>query len=288
MTDRIIRNNAGVASITFYNGSTPIDADGSVSYVLKRPDGTTVASGTATKPASTTGIYQIIVPAQAALTRLTVTWTCTIGSLAVTETSTVEIVGGFYFTLAELRAFEANLTPQKFSDARLAAAREEVESEFEQIMGQAWVARYERERGLAVNEDGQLRLKWPFLTAINSLTVDGVDRLDLVDDGLVVLDSSNDMVLDFYEMDLYGSVDIEYEHGNTQVPYKVKTAALKRARGILLGQNARIDERATLMSLPDFGTFSLATPGQRGSWVGIPDIDVVLDNYMHGSRKGAF
>jgi hypothetical protein len=48
---------------------------------------------------------------------------------------------------------------------------------------------------------------------------------------------------------------------------------------MLVAGRSRIDERATLMQIPDFGTFNLATPGQRGSWTGIPDVDVVIDQY---------
>jgi len=45
---------------------------------------------------------------------------------------------------------------------------------------------------------------------------------------------------------------------------------------------ARIDERATVMNIPDFGNFQLATPGQRGSYTGIPEVDIVLDSYRLG------
>lgn len=273
--------------MTFYGGSSPVDADGAVTYVLKRSNGTTLASGTATKPPATTGTYQTVITPQSTLDTLLLSMTGTFSGQPVTLESTVEIVGGFYFSLAELRAFDTALTPQRFSDSRLADARTEVEAEFEQIMGQAWVLRHEHEEGLTVH-NGQLHLKWPFPRTITALTVEGVDRMDLVTDQLVRRDSENDKRLLFTDEPYLSIVDITYEHGNTSVPYKVKMAAMRRARGLLLGQNARIDERATLMSVPDFGTFSLATPGMRGSWVGIPEVDVVLNNYMHGSRKGAY
>ncbi len=79
---------------------------------------------------------------------------------------------------------------------------------------------------------------------------------------------------------------IEYEYGTAQVPRMISEKAKKRAKGNLIGLASTIDPRATTMNIPDVGFVNLATPGQRGSQTGIPDIDVILERYSRSSSMG--
>jgi hypothetical protein len=293
MTERMLRNTPATVFVTFYAGESAADADAGVTDVVKKADGTTLLSGGASHEGPVgSGRYSELIPPQSTLDNLTVEWTGTFAGEVITLVSDVEIVGGFYFGLAELRAFDSALTVTRFPLAKLSEKRAQVEAEFEDVTGRAFVPRFARETGLRGEGGTQFWLGKPDVLAITKLVVDGTDQTAAwVTAGLVTRDNDNGQVLnltgDAIALSYADSVTIEYEYGHARPPTGIKEAALKRARGFLLGQNATIDERATVMSIPEFGTFNLSTPGQRGAHTGIPEIDVVLNRYMHGSKLGA-
>lgn len=286
--DRLLRNTSDTFSVTF-----SVDADADVTVIVKRADGTTLLSTTATNEADP-GVYSVEIPAQANLNILTLTWTGTFSGSAESLESTVEIVGGYYFSIDELRntdnVIKNNLV--RFPDELLVDVRMQVEAEFEDICNRAFVPRYYRETGVVVEGDGTLWLEKPEPINVLSLSVDGVDKLSWVTDGYIKRDkfSPRGMVL---SDDAYGAlyaenIDMEYEYGLTRVPIPIKQKALKRGKMLLLGMNSTIDERALTMTLPDIGTVNLATPGVRGAETGVPDIDVVLRRYTLGGEAGVF
>lgn len=132
--ERIKRGSPSLREVTFYQDGTPTN-DAPVTVGVTRADGTVViAAGTATANPGT-GRYTYTLPAQASVDRLTETWT---GANSV-HTVTVEIVGGFYVTEAQIRAMANTAT---FSDAQIIAARTWFEDTFEDYTGVAWVPRY--------------------------------------------------------------------------------------------------------------------------------------------------
>lgn len=287
---RVARNSPVTVAMTFYNGSTTaVNADGTVSVTVKKADGTTLVTGNASGPAANVYTYTGIVP-QANLNVLTVLWTGLFGGVSRTETSYVEIVGGFYFTEYELRNYDSALTAQRFPDDKLTAERTMVESEFEDIVfPRAFVPRFWRESAVSIG-DGQLILERPEASAITKLYVDGVDKLSWVTSNYVTKDAD-----DVYALNLSGSalaalyatnIEIEYEYGMPRVPVSVKKKALKRAKMNLLGSKSAIDERALTLNVPEFGTMTLATPGMRQSYTGVPDIDATLARYFIDGAAG--
>lgn len=287
--ERILRGSPATVTMTFYNGSTAVNADTPPTVTVTKADGTILTSGSASGPVS--NVYSFTIPAQTNLNFLTITWTGTVSSQTVTVTSYAEIVGGFLFSLAELRNFDTQMNPVKFSDARLIEERLSVESEFEEITGRSFTPKFYREAYAEVM-DGYIVLQKPEVYAITKLTVDGVDRLSWVSSNYIRFDVSDPRALVVMPEALgilYAlQVTIEYEYGLKQVPRKIRDAGLKRAKVNLLGQNSAIDERATTLSTPEFGTMTLATPGRSGFQTGIPDIDVILsrwslDSPMEGS-----
>jgi hypothetical protein len=289
--ERILRSSPATVTMTFYNGSTPVNADGAVTVTVKKADGTTLATGSASGP--TSNVYSYVIPAQANLNFLTITWSCTISSQAVTVTSYAEIVGGFLFSLSELRTTDTRLSDMtKFPDAKLIEERLSVEAEFEDITGRSFTPKFYREEYADIG-DGYISLQRPEPSAVTKLTVDGVDRLSWVTSNYIRFDPSEPFVLNLTveasSLLFASQVTIEYEYGMRQVPRKVRDAAIKRAKGNLLGQNSAIDERAVTVSTPEFGTMTLATPGRFGWETGIPDVDVVLERYqLHSSAGGVF
>ena len=290
-SQRILRGSPVTLSVTFTGDETPIDPDGNaVTVTVKNLAGGTIASGSATRTGA--GTYTFNLAAQSALNVLTIEWVGTFSGSPATVTTSAEVVGGTYFTLYELRNYDPVLTnTTRYPSAKLAKARELVESKFEKTCGRAFVPRYAREVFAA---DGS-RLYWRhygqpsreiFLSNPEplrpiSLTVDGVDWSDKV----LTRDSDNLRVLrlpigDYFSP--YSEVIIEYEYGRDVVPTDVREAALKLSKYLLVADQSRIDERATAMTIPDFGTFAMATPGMRGSFTGIPEVDIVLSDYQIG------
>jgi hypothetical protein len=291
--DRVLRNTSATVTITFYNGTTAAEADGAVTVTAKKADGSTLFTTSATNEVAV-GVYSVVIPPQSVLNVLTLSWAGTFTGTPVTLESTVEIVGGFYFSIAELRAFDAafaNLT--KYPTESLVNTRAFVEAEFEDICGRAFVPRFYRETGIvADNDSGYLWTEKPEIITITKLVVDSVDQTGWVTANYFKKDKYSPRVLHVSDAAwaTMSAIDVtaEYEYGMTQVPLPIKQKALKRAKSVLLGQNSTIDERALTMSLPDIGTVNLATPGLRGSETGIPDIDVVLNRYKIDGGAGVF
>lgn len=290
--ERVLRGTPATVVQTFYGGETPLDADGSVTYTIKNPDGTTYLSGTALhEGAAGSGSYKVTIPGQTNLTSFEVIWSGSFSSNVVTLSSYVEVVGGFYFTLSEIRNYDnalANTT--RFPTEKLIEKRHEVESEFEDICQRAFVPRFHREQFDWTGED-YIRTEMAEVFNITKITVDGADRMSYVSADLIRRDKDDPHILHLYddalELTYSDNVVIEYEYGMQRLPLPVKQAAKKRARGLLLGMNATIDERATVMSIPDFGTFNLASPGP--AYTGIPEVDAVLHRYMLGfGAAGAY
>ncbi len=275
--DRIRRGSPAVLSVTFYGDDVPTSADGIVTYEVKNQNGTSVASGNASN--ASTGTYQFTLPAQANLAQLTVTWAGQFSGQAASVQTAVEIVAGDYFTVAELRNFDSVLTSTaKYPNDKLRDARTSAEVDFERICGRAFLPRYAKQT-LSGDRSRNLWLSNPSFLRVISLTVDGEDWSDktlyMEPDNLRVIRLADDYRWPCGDYNIV----IEYEHGMDAVPFDIKRAAMKFARYKVVADQARIDERATVMNIPDFGTFSLATPGFRGSYTGIPDVDVVLREY---------
>jgi hypothetical protein len=275
---RIVRGAPATLSATFYADDLPSDVDGAVTVTIARSNGSVPVAVTATSVGQ--GVYTYALPPQAELAALTLTWSGTRGGFAVSTTTYAEVVGGTFFELDELRDSDRVLNnPGKYPDAKLRAARLFVENEFEGICGRGFVPHYARE---VLYGDGNqsLWLTFPQLLSIISITVNGEDW------------SSKDVSAPEYNLRMldindgwwpYASkIVLEYRHGMLEPPIRIKTVAMKRAKYLLVADSSRIDERATTMSIPDFGNFVLATPGMRGSRTGIPDVDVVLEDYVLG------
>lgn len=296
--ERVLRNTAATISVTFYSGSSPVEADGVVTVVAKRADGTTLLSTNATNSPSV-GVYSVVIPAQANLNYLTLTWTGSFTGTPVSIVSQVEIVGGFYFSIGELRAYESTFANTvKYTDEMLAEARDNVEAEFEDICHRAFVPRFWRETSVDIDADeSMLWMEKPELLSFSSLKQNSQDYLSYYSSGYLIRDKNSpkgvhviSSALSLFNYDtMYYPISAEYEYGLISVPIPIKNKALKRAKQFLLGQKSTIDERATTMLLPDIGTVNLATPGQRGSETGVPDIDVVLERYtLDGGGAGVY
>jgi len=294
--ERVLRNTPSTLSVTFYANENPVDPDSNaVTVSAVKADGTShIAPVAATRTG--VGVYTYTLASQSALQELTFSWTGLISGQSTTLTTTVEIVGGFLFTAAELRAYDTSLTAIKYPYNRLAEARMFVENEFERICSRAFVPRFGRET-LTGDGTDQLWLDMPDVHRVTKLTVDGTDRLaDWVTSNKIKVDkdATNLLFMDdgttFPEL---SDIVIEYEHGMKKVPFAIFDKSRVRARYYLTSRNTRIDERVSVINADGFGRFNLATPGMEmgfgryvrsgmGVWyTGMPEVDVVLKDFIY-------
>lgn len=302
MTVRVARTATATLSRTFYVGETPTDSTAPVTVAVTDAAGQDVASGTATSAGTGTGRYTCTLPAQSTLALLTVAWTATISGVQVVEYDQVEIVGGFYFSLAEGRASDSSLADQsKYSTEELLRARQEVEEECERITRRAFVPRYRRitldgtgTSDLMLPDPGDEQISGIVLRGvrlpIRSATVApryGQTAVALTGGELAALAVTRDGILRRTDGRVWteglANVVLEYEHGNDGPPADLARAALTRFRSRLQMRTSGIPDRATSYST-EGGTYRLATPDAAST--GIPDVDAVYSRYSRGANAG--
>jgi hypothetical protein len=213
------------------------------------------------------GLFTYTIPAEDndRLDTLTAAWTSALG----TVTTVTEIVGGFIFSLSELQDhLTANRVTGTYTAAQKIAVRTIVETKLEKACGQAFVPRYTR---TTVSGTGTSNLLLaPRTTAIRSVTIDDVAQT--VEDE--TYDATTGLV---YWPTVWtagtSNIVVGFEHGHPYPPEDIKQAALTWAKSLLVA--GPIDDRTTSLSTED-GTFSLSTPGIRGSVSGIPAVDQAI------------
>lgn len=271
--DRLAAGTAATLTATFrdQHGESAAPA-GTVTVKVTRADGTTLlAAGTATGTDGYARTVALTAAQTATLDTLTATWTD--GGNNATITTRHDIAGGFYFTLAEVRAGEAALATG-YSTDQLVAGRRAVEDEFEGICGVAFVPRFRR-----VTLDGTGRAAIlcpdPMLRTVRSVTIDGT-ALDA--DALAGLALTDSGLLTRTDGGLFtagaGNVTVGYEHGYDRPPAEIRRYAMKRLRQVMTESASAVPARATSFQVGDTGVFRLATASR---WqVGDPDIDGAL------------
>ena len=229
------------------------------------------AAGTATTVAATA--RTIAIPAQS-VDELTVTWT---GATA-TETTTVDVVGGVLFTVAELRAAQLganqpNVTSTAdYPTATILAVRQEVETLFEQRCRTAFVPRFvvltTTSQGTAA-QTGIRSLRWVELT-----------------DGTFITDAAT--------IDTYATVTqrgvtcsaavhrVGAVIGFERAPADVARVGMLYARHLLTMGQTGIDLRAQYTPGGVDG-MGIAIPGKPWYITGIDEVDEVLRAYRHRS-----
>lgn len=275
---RIAKGVAATLSYQFVDADGTVAAPaGTVTVGITRADGTVlVAAGTPTVGAtSAPRTYALTAANNLLLDLLTVTWTDAGDTSA--HTTLVEVVGGYYFSVARARAAEPSLQDTvKYSAADVEAKRREVEDEAEDICGVAFVPRY---RYVTLDGTGTSCLFLPdtLPRTLRSVTVSGTAwTQDQLDD--VMLSGAGRLALDSGVWTYgRGTVVVGYEHGYDRPPTGLAAAALTRLRSRLNMAKSDIPDRAERYVGTEGGVFALSMPGQFKT--GLPDVDAVYERY---------
>lgn len=285
MEIRVLRTAKVTLSRKFYVDEAPTAATGGVTVTITRLDGTAVQSGSATLGGD--GVtYSFTFDGRDVLDVLLVAWSATIaGDAVVLDQDVIDVVGGFYFGLAEARDIDAVLTnTTKFPTSTIVARRIEVEDEAEMICHQAFVPRFAREVHSGGNR--MLRLAWPHLRKIRSLTVNGTAYDQAAIDsiggpeplGLVRYSTSGAP----WPTGV-GNIVIEYEHGLDRPPPTIIRGAKLRMKSLLLQNQSPLPDRAERIATTETGVVMLATENREST--GIPSVDACYLKFP-GPRPG--
>jgi hypothetical protein len=271
MLSRVLRSTRAAVSFTF-----PAAPTGDVAVAIEHEDGTALRTESVT-PDGDTATLTLTAADTAALDLLRFEWTATLDGEAQVFESWVEVVGGFLFSVADLRKL-APFRPEDgedYTDADLEAARTAAEAALEDACGVAFVPRYARER-LDGAPRGDLLLGHPRVLAVRSVTVNGA-ALDA--DALALVEPLAEGTL--YRPAGWScgrrAVEVVYEHGHRFTPPRVSRAAMLLARHVLV--ESPLDDRASSVTNSD-GTFQVfVTAGVRGAVFSLPEANAVVEAY---------
>jgi len=299
-TTRVAKSAPATLTHTFVVGETPTDAAGAVTVTLTDLNGTVIVNA-ATATHGTTGVYTYAMAGQAALSKYSVAWTGTFTGSAVTETDYVEIVGGFFFNLADARSSDPSLSDaSRFSTAALTSSRQEVEDEVEMICDRAFVPRYRRAvlDGSGSPDILLTDFRWAAegrsaadVRTIRSATIAplvGQTFVALTTQQLAALTVTADGMLRRVDGDIWTegvqNVIVEYEYGLPAPASELVRATLVRLRDRLSIPLTGISERASSFTAVDGGTYRLDMPGAFKT--GLPMVDAVYSRYSRRSGSG--
>lgn len=287
-TERVLVATPATLSAVFLDQyGEPRNPGGTVTVDIVDANGTAVVTDATTTYDSTTGAYTTAINAShiPSTALLTASWSN--GALSTSDTvqTVVEVVGGYYFSIAQARAYKTgdlnDLT--KYSTPLLRQVRAEVEATFERVCW-PFVPRYRR---VEVQGHGK---PWVILPDMHVRTVRSVREYST--DGTYVAFTASELGgVQVDDSGIIRSIDgrpfgwgcsrvvVEYTAGFDRPPPDVLDAALYYLRYRANTQRNGLPERATSYSAgPDGGTYSLTTAGLRGSITGLPDVDVVLND----------
>lgn len=257
----------------------PTAAVGTVTVAGTRADGTTITFGSpndeATADTAAPGHFTFTFPAASNTRTDVITFAWTDDGDGTVGTTVVEVVGGFLFDLDEARNSHPSLG--ELSDHTLDLLRYVVADELEWITNRAFTVRYAR---ITTDGSGDVDLMVPSnergsghdLRDLVSVAVDGTTYTTAERNALTVYDNRIGQAPgQVWSIDSRNNVTIAYHYGLNVIPPELKVALLERLRIVANRSKNAIPDRATSLSLADFGVMQLATADRYST--GYPEID---------------
>lgn len=281
--NHVLRAAAAQVQLFTYdsNGTLANGPGGAMTADVKGSDGVAVSGSpfTITNPPAATGTYLLNLPAAlATLDTYDVTWHLGDGSLRYSQ---FEMVGGFLFTIADIRAFDATLAnatnypAQKITDVRDAV---EETFEHEQVGRVAFRLRGSRDKLDGTGTDTVI-LNHVEPTAVISAKVNTIafTSPELAD---LRLYATGKVTRD--QLGAWGhgvdNVEVFYTHGLITPPAPIHIAAMRFARYLLVEAAFGISERSSGVFTEGGLGYRLTIAGRDG-WTGLPFVDSVLKQY---------
>jgi hypothetical protein len=275
-TFRVLRTAKATLSRSFYLDEAESNATGSVMVSVTRLDGTPVDAREAVLNGTA---YDYEFPGRDVLDELVVTWSLSLGGDAmILDSDRIEVVGGFYFGLAEGRDVDRALRdPAKFPTEKLVERRMETESECERITGTAWVPRFCREVVSGYGR-GPLQLAWPNVRAVRAISTSGVAYAPAAV-GAVGVSSLGLLSRAAGWPEGHANIVVEYEHGHDIPNPEIVRAAKIRFKSLLLEGSSALPDSAERRVTVDAqgGTTVYGSPSADRT--GIPTVDAVYGRY---------
>jgi len=257
------------------DGETPADTASLPVCTVTRENGTALTAAVVTN-LSDNGIYTAAITTAhtALLDRLVLVWTGT-ATLAQTYTQHVEVAGGWYVTIPEVRDEPDLSLSANYSTDAVRRMRDRFEKLAEDFCSVAFVPRYNRV-SLYGNGGTCIMLPHTQLRDVVSVTIDGTPvassafELNNVT-GLVRTDGSS---LTRPAANAYNLI-VEYTHGYDYPPADLKEACLEFIRSKLTGRRAGFPNAAQDSTMDgNQVTFGQAGPDRP---TGIASVDEVLN-----------
>lgn len=296
----LLKGTGDTVAASFYDDGALVDP-GTVTVDIAFASGRTGITGRAATGTGAAARTVTLTPTELAdLDILTLTWHTTIDAVAMAFDTAAEIVGASLFTIAEARAFDkAQLAnPTKYPASAIAAARARIGASFAAYCGVEFVPRYRREvvdgasnyrpyaaydQPFTWDNSASIELPGGPVRAVRSVETRAqggavwvaYDADELAD---VLVTGGGYLVRETGGYWPYGqrNVRVGYEAGYERPPEDIKRAALILLIDQLVTKD--ISERA-LSQTTEFGTFRIATAGERNSYFGLPLVDSVLHLY---------
>lgn len=283
-SQRVIAGTPASVEWQLIDGTGEPANPGTVTVTVTRADGTALATDAATSGSGTAARTYALTAAQTAtLDRLTVAWKASGVTLATTE---VDVVAAPWFSNAELRAAETSLgEASKYTAAKIAVARLQVESFFEKITHRRFVPGYAlvwlpgvRGRDLVVPHPDVRTIRSAAL--YDDPSADPVETLAAGE--LAAIPPSPAGVVSRYSGTWNARwVRIGFEWGFAGVPADVKRQAQRLCREVLVNEpKGSVPDNASSWSSTELGWSAvLVTPGVRGAHTRLPSVNECLDTW---------
>lgn len=285
----VSRHLVGAAASLTYAGADqdgePVDP-GTVTVAITDFAGNAVTAGAVTGSDNTRAVAVTAANNQV-LDRWTAVWSVAGATVATTQH---DIVGGFYATVADMRANTVLLSPTAHPAAELLKVRSEVEYQIEEMCRRSFVPRFASQ---VVSGSGRViqELAFPDLREVLSAeywTGSAWEAMPVtVADIPANVDGRASLRLASWPAGVWplgtNNVRVSYSYGWDRPPADLKRAAVKAIEYRRTGDNSGIPSRSLSVQGTELGNVVLATPG-LGKWItAIPEVDIVINSYKRKS-----
>lgn len=273
------------------DGETAADASGTPTVTVTRDDGTVLAAPTVTHVSNFLGQYTAAITTThtSQCDRLTVTSSATTATGAVQAyTDVLEVVGGHYVTIPQIRAEPGMSSVDTFPTALLTDLRDEFEDMCEEIVGYSFVRRYQRDRlesrlrnggnldGVYGPDPLEIVLTKPYPETLLALSINGTAQT-LTDFTLYPWGKVRYNKQGFLPVDPTNggrNIIVAYEHGRLAPPPPLRRECLDWIRFTAKARNSQMSKGASRQQQSG-GTSVDFTPTGKGP-TGTPSLDSLL------------